>query len=154
AKNLASLVVRQVAHDQRDRLRVLVLNERQQVLRLGLLQKRERRLPHLRRNLLHDPVGLFRIEALRQQLLRIIQPPLRRPRLRQRQLIELRKHLVPHRLRHVPQRRQLPRHLLDRLGLQLLENQRRRLLVQPQQQNRRLPHRGKTLKRRGRRYSW
>ena len=55
--DFARLLRRQVSQDQRDRLRVLVLNERQQIFALGLLQERERRGLHLLGDLLDDPLA-------------------------------------------------------------------------------------------------
>ena len=57
-ENFARLLRREMGEDQRDRLRMLVLNERQQVFALRLLQKRERRGLHLLRDLLDDARGV------------------------------------------------------------------------------------------------
>ena len=59
-EDFARLLRRQVREDQCDRLWVLVLNERQQVFRFGLLEERERRRLHLLGHLLDDAVGFSR----------------------------------------------------------------------------------------------
>jgi hypothetical protein len=67
------LLRRQVREDQRDRLRVLVLDERQQVFALGLLQERERRGLHLLRDLLDHALGVVFGEGFSQQRLGVFQ---------------------------------------------------------------------------------
>ena len=88
-QDLRRLVVRQVAHDQRDGLRVLILDERQQVLALGLLQEAERRLLHLRLDLLQHPLGRLAVQRLLEQHLRVLQPALVDVLARDRQAVEL-----------------------------------------------------------------
>ncbi len=62
-----------MGQDQRDGLRMLILNERQQVFALGFLQERERRGLHLLGDLLDDAVGIVVAERFAEQGLGVFQ---------------------------------------------------------------------------------
>ena len=137
-ENLARLVMRQMTHDQRDCLRMLFLNEGEQVLALRLLQKRERRALNLGLNLLDDLLGGLGIKRILQQTAGVIEAALAHISLRHRQRIELADHLLTEFLGHIAQRRKGARDFLDHFGRHLLEQLSCAIGVEQQQQDRAL----------------
>jgi hypothetical protein len=79
----------QVRKDQRDRLWLLVLHERQQVLRLGLAGERKRRRMKRLLHAPHDPVGVFARHRLPQQSPSVLNPSLLHVMFRHAHLVEL-----------------------------------------------------------------
>ncbi len=63
-EDLAGLLRRKVGEDQRDGLRMLILDERQQVLAFGPLQECKRRRGNLLGHLFYDPFRILFREAL------------------------------------------------------------------------------------------
>ena len=95
-EDFRGLVIRQVAENQGNRLRMLVLNERQQVVAFGFLKERERRALDLMGNLLNDLVGHLAVQTVAQQILGVFQPAFGHPRLGQGELIVFLDHGVAH----------------------------------------------------------
>lgn len=85
---------RQVRNDQRDRLGVLILNKRQQVGRLSLLQKGKWRLAHLLADLLKNSLGIACRQRLEQQRTRVFQAALTGPTVRDGEIVKLFQDLV------------------------------------------------------------
>ena len=120
-EHFARLVMRQVTHDQRDGLRMLFLNEGEQVLALRLLQKRKRRLLNLRLNLLNDFICSLRIQRVFQEVARIVETAFTHIALRHRERIELADDTLSQFFRHITKRGECARDLFHRFGGHFLE---------------------------------
>ena len=86
--DFAGLLRGKMGQDQGDRLRMLILNERQEIFRLGLLKERERRGLHLLGHLLDDPLGILFRQRFQQQGFRVFQPTFAHPAVGQREVVE------------------------------------------------------------------
>src|SRR5688572_9078560 len=93
--------------DERDRLRVLVLDERQQVFRLGLLQETERRRLDLLRDLLDRLLGVGFAQRLAQQRLGVFKAAFGEVRVGQREVVKLGEDVLARRKRYLAERRDL-----------------------------------------------
>ena len=113
--------------DERDRLRVLVLDERREVLGIGLGQKRERLLVDLVFDGLEDPHRLVVGKSLLQQAPGVDQAALLHVLPGERKVVELLDDGTANLRVHEIDLRDLPRDHLDRVLIEVLQHGSRRV---------------------------
>jgi len=122
--------------NQRDRLRVFVLNERQKVFALRLLQERKRRGLNLLDHLLDDLGGHVVIHGLADQGLGVFQAAFVQIGIGNGKVVELPEDFLADGDGDFTEAGDFAADFLDRFGRQALENLRRLLLRERQQQHR------------------
>jgi hypothetical protein len=137
-EDLRGLVVRQVAEDQGDRLRVLILDEREQVLALCALEKAERLLLDLRLDLLEDPLGHLGVEGVLEDRLGVVEVALAQVLGCESEVVELCNNPAAQFRRDPPQAGELACHRLHHFGRHLLEDRRGIFLTKCEEEDRRL----------------
>ncbi len=125
-----------MGEDQRDGLRVFVLNEGEKVFRFGLLEEGERRGLDLLGDLLDDAGCIVLAERFSQQTLGVLQPAFVEVGVGQREVVELTEDVLARDEGDLADRRDFARDLLDGFGGKPLENLRRLILFERQEQDR------------------